>query len=86
MSLLIFLQKELPDVKINKQFVIHFYQILVENVSLFPAINEKKETKKNIIHHLQKNFQAFQEHYIKLYIKLQDSYILFLFHFLTFFG
>lgn len=57
-----FLQKELSDVKINKQFV-SFFQKLVENVYLFPVINEKKETKKNTIHHLQKNFLAFKEHY-----------------------
>lgn len=59
----IFLQKEIPDKKINKQFIVQFYQILKENVPLFPSLNEKKETKSNIMHHLQKIFLAFQEHY-----------------------
>lgn len=42
-----FLKKELPDKKINKQFIVNFYQILVENAPLFPNIDKKKkETKK----------------------------------------
>ena len=44
-----FLQKEIPNKKINKQFIVQFYQILKENVPLFPSLNEKKETKSNII-------------------------------------
>ena len=44
-----FLQKEIPNKKINEQFIVQFYQILKENVPLFPSLNEKKETKSNII-------------------------------------
>lgn len=50
-----FLKKELPDKKINKQFIVNFYQILVENAPLFPNIDKKKRR--------HKNFLAFQEHY-----------------------
>lgn len=49
--------------KINKQLIVNFYQILIENVPLFPNLDAKKEAKANLIQHLQKFFLAFQEHY-----------------------
>ena len=52
-----------PKGKIDKAFILKFYQTLVESVPMFPIIDEKNPKKQMIIDHLDENFFAFNENY-----------------------
>ena len=58
-----FINAELPMQKINKSFIIQFYQIIKENSRIYPEIDENKATKKELLEHLENNFLEFQEFY-----------------------
>lgn len=49
--------------KIDKKFLMQFYQNLIGIIPLYPCIEEKKPSKKTIIDHLNKNYYAFIEDY-----------------------
>ena len=49
--------------KIDKKFLLKFYQEIVAHTPLCPSIEEKNPTKNTLIDHLNKNFFAFYENY-----------------------
>lgn len=56
--------------KIDKKFLLHFYQSLLELAPSYQCIEEKNPSKKVIIDHLNKNFYAFVDDYRLIMEKL----------------
>lgn len=58
-----FLNAQFPKPKIDKKFLLKFYQEIVAHTPLYPSIEEKNPTKNILIDHRNNNFFAFYENY-----------------------